>query len=208
VLNPRPRKERTTSPNAAGPGDAIRVPLTASRLPSETRTNQARRGSPFTLKVDATARDNQSTQDNEKHNASSGRPWVGPPTVVARSTSAFRVSIYHPIRQTSGALPSSACPGSGHNKGPASAGPEEEPFRRRLLCERRGFHNPLPTQAWKHRFVPFELMCVERPDPPICRRRKSLTPITLSEELFLSASDAAGVFVPSISPSRATPWST
>jgi hypothetical protein len=64
--------------------------------------NQARRGSPFTLKVDATARDNQSTQDNEKHNRGDyrppiiiGAPWVGPPTVVARSTSAFKVSMYH-----------------------------------------------------------------------------------------------------------------
>jgi hypothetical protein len=65
-------------------------------------TNRARRGSPFTLKVDATARDNQPTQDNEKHNRGDyrppiifGAPWAGPPTVVARSTSAFKVSIYH-----------------------------------------------------------------------------------------------------------------
>ena len=65
-------------------------------------TNRTKRGSPFTLKVDATARDNQSTQDNKKHNRGDyrppiifGVPWVGPPTVVARSTSAFKVSIYH-----------------------------------------------------------------------------------------------------------------
>jgi hypothetical protein len=52
--------------------------------------------------MDATARDNQSTQDNEKHNRGDyrppiifGEPWVGPSTVVARSTSAFKVSIYH-----------------------------------------------------------------------------------------------------------------
>jgi hypothetical protein len=62
-------------------------------------SSQAR--SPFTL-VDATARDSQSTQDNEKHDRGDyrppiifGTPWVGPPTVVARSTSAFKVSIYH-----------------------------------------------------------------------------------------------------------------
>jgi hypothetical protein len=65
-------------------------------------SNQARRGSPITLKLDATARDNQSTQDNEKHNRRDyrppiifGAPWIGPPTVVARSSSGFKVSIYH-----------------------------------------------------------------------------------------------------------------
>jgi hypothetical protein len=53
------------------------------------------------LKVDATAIDNQSTQDNE-HNRGEyrppiifGAPWLGPPTVVARSRPAFKVSIYH-----------------------------------------------------------------------------------------------------------------
>jgi hypothetical protein len=52
--------------------------------------------------VGATARYNQSTQDNEKHNRGDyrppiifGAPWVGPSTVVARSTSAFKVLIYH-----------------------------------------------------------------------------------------------------------------
>src|SRR6516225_3491769 len=66
------------------------------------RTHRARRGSPFPLKVDATARDNQSTQDNEKHNRRDyrpsiifGAPWVRPPAIVARSTSAFKVSTYH-----------------------------------------------------------------------------------------------------------------
>ncbi len=53
------------------------------------------------LEVDA-AIDDQSCQDNEKHNRGCerppvvfGAPWVGPPTVVARPTSAFKVSIYH-----------------------------------------------------------------------------------------------------------------
>ena len=55
----------------------------------------------FTLKVDATAIDDQSSQDNEKYSCGDrppiifGAPWVGPPTVVARPTSAFKVSIYH-----------------------------------------------------------------------------------------------------------------
>ena len=72
-------------------------------------TNHARRGSPITLKLDTTARDNQSTQDNEKYNRSDyrppiifGAPWVGPPTVVARFTSAFKVSIYHHKANVSG----------------------------------------------------------------------------------------------------------
>jgi hypothetical protein len=56
----------------------------------------------FTLKVDATAIDDQSSQDNEKHNCGGdrppivfGAPWVGPPTVVARPTSGFKVLINH-----------------------------------------------------------------------------------------------------------------
>jgi hypothetical protein len=54
------------------------------------------------LKVDATAVDNQRTQDNEKNNRGGyrppiifGAPWLGPPTVVVRSPPGFKVSIYH-----------------------------------------------------------------------------------------------------------------
>jgi hypothetical protein len=54
------------------------------------------------LKVDATAVDNQRTQDNEKNNRGGyrppiifGAPWLGPPTVVVRSPAGFKVSIYH-----------------------------------------------------------------------------------------------------------------
>jgi hypothetical protein len=66
------------------------------------------RGSPFTLKVDATARDNQSTQDNEKHNRGDyrtpiifGTPWVGPPTVVhirAKRLIAHKQNVLSPCR--------------------------------------------------------------------------------------------------------------
>jgi hypothetical protein len=71
-------------------------------FPTARGQAQARRGSRFTLKVDTTARDNQSAQDNEKHKRGDyrppiifGAPWVGPPTVAARSTSAFKISMYH-----------------------------------------------------------------------------------------------------------------
>jgi hypothetical protein len=56
----------------------------------------------FTLKGDATDIDDQSGHNNQKHNCGSDRPpiifgvpWVGPPTVVARPTARFKVSIYH-----------------------------------------------------------------------------------------------------------------
>jgi hypothetical protein len=103
--------------------------------------------------VDATARDKQSTQDNEKHNRGDyrppiifGAPWVGPPTVVARSTSAFKVSIYHRNKaNVSGALPVPRVPGLGHNKSPASAGPEDEEG----FYANGGIYNPLPSQTSK-----------------------------------------------------------
>ena len=54
------------------------------------------------LKVSAAAVDDESSQDNEKHNCGGDRPpvifaplWVGPPTIVARATSAFKVFVYH-----------------------------------------------------------------------------------------------------------------
>src|SRR6516164_1008313 len=54
------------------------------------------------LKVSATAVDDKSCQGNEKYNFSGDRPpvifaapWVGPPAVVARPTSAFKISMYH-----------------------------------------------------------------------------------------------------------------
>src|SRR6516225_9641957 len=54
------------------------------------------------LKVSTAAVDDESSQDNEKHNCGGDRPpvifappWVGPPTIVARATSAFKVFVYH-----------------------------------------------------------------------------------------------------------------
>ena len=54
------------------------------------------------LKVSATAVDDKSCQDNEKYKCGGDRPpvifaapWVGPPAVVARPTSAFKISMYH-----------------------------------------------------------------------------------------------------------------
>ena len=54
------------------------------------------------LKVSATAVDDESSQDNEKHNCGGDRPpvifappWVGPPTIVPRATSALKVLVYH-----------------------------------------------------------------------------------------------------------------
>src|SRR5262249_29457714 len=54
------------------------------------------------LKVSAAAIDDESSQDNEKQNCGGDRPpvifappWVGPPTIVARATSAFKVFVYH-----------------------------------------------------------------------------------------------------------------
>jgi len=51
--------------------------------------------------MDATARDNQSTQDNEKHDRGDyrppiifGTPWVGPPTVV--HIDAHRLIVHKP----------------------------------------------------------------------------------------------------------------
>jgi hypothetical protein len=127
------------------------------------RRKSGKRGSPFTLKVDATARDNQSTQDNEQHNRGDyrppiifGAPWVGPPTVVARSTSAFKVSIYHRKAKRLGLCRVPRVPDSGDDKGPASAGPEGEPFEEGLFFYANGgIHNPLLTQTWKQHFVPF-----------------------------------------------------
>jgi len=56
---------------------------------------------PRHLKLDR-AIDDQSSQDNEKHNRGCerapvvfGTPWVRPPTIVARPRSAFKVSICH-----------------------------------------------------------------------------------------------------------------
>jgi hypothetical protein len=54
------------------------------------------------LKVEPTARDDQSNQNNEKYNCGGdrpplifGAPRVGPPTVVARATSTVKVTICH-----------------------------------------------------------------------------------------------------------------
>jgi len=56
------------------------------------------------LKMSAAAVDNESCQDNEKHNCGGDRPpvifappWAGPPAVVAagRTTSIFKVWVYH-----------------------------------------------------------------------------------------------------------------
>jgi hypothetical protein len=62
------------------------------------------------LKVNPTAGDNQSTQDNEKHNGGDyrppiifGPPWLGPPTTVTKATSAFKC-IPSLIRPPAGAV--------------------------------------------------------------------------------------------------------
>jgi len=56
------------------------------------------------LKVSAAAVDDESSQDNEKHNCGGdwppvifAPPWVGPPAVVVakRTTSMFKVWVYH-----------------------------------------------------------------------------------------------------------------
>jgi hypothetical protein len=54
------------------------------------------------LKMSAATVDDESSQDNEKHNCSGDRPPVifappriGPPTIVTRATSAFKVFVYH-----------------------------------------------------------------------------------------------------------------
>src|SRR5499427_9293034 len=54
------------------------------------------------LKVSAAAVDDESSQDNEKHNCGGdwppvifAPPRVGPPTIVTRATSAFKVFVYH-----------------------------------------------------------------------------------------------------------------
>jgi hypothetical protein len=46
--------------------------------------------------------DDESSQDNEKHNCGGDRPpvifappWVGPPSIVTRATSAFKMFVYH-----------------------------------------------------------------------------------------------------------------
>ena len=69
----------------------------------DASTGAARRGPMHSdLKVSAAAIDDDSSQDNEKHNRGGDRPpvifappWIGPPTVVARATSAFKVFVYH-----------------------------------------------------------------------------------------------------------------
>jgi hypothetical protein len=76
-----------------------------------------------------------SNQNNEKYNCGCdrtplifGAPRVGPPTVVARATSTVKVTICHRKANVL-SFGSSVSPGSGRNKGPVEAGPEEEPFR-------------------------------------------------------------------------------
>ena len=61
-----------------------------------------RRTQPPDQRAAAAAVDDKSCQDNEKYNCSGDRPpvifaapWVGPPAVVARPTSAFKISMYH-----------------------------------------------------------------------------------------------------------------
>jgi hypothetical protein len=65
---------------------------------------QGRRPPPHSdLKVSAAAVDDESCQDNKKHNCGGDRPpvifaspWVGPPAVVAtRTASIFKVRVYH-----------------------------------------------------------------------------------------------------------------
>ena len=66
-------------------------------------TAAARRAPMYSgLKVSAAAVDDESSQDNEKHNCGGDRPpvifappWVGPPTTVTRATSVFKVFVYH-----------------------------------------------------------------------------------------------------------------
>ena len=115
--------------------------------------------------MDATARDNQSIQDNEKHNRGDyrppiifGAPWVGPSTVVARSTSAFKVLIYHLDKaNVSGLAEFRVFPARPATKAPlprgARGGVIQEAFMRTA-----GFITPLPTQAGKHHFVPVGLL--------------------------------------------------
>jgi hypothetical protein len=64
------------------------------------------------LKVSAAAVDDESSQDNQKHNCGGDRPpvifappWVGPPTIVARAISAFKVLVYHIMRRMRTRLP-------------------------------------------------------------------------------------------------------
>ena len=61
-----------------------------------------RRTQPPDQRAAAAAVDDKSCQDNEEYNCSGDRPpvifaatWVGPPAVVARPTSAFKISMYH-----------------------------------------------------------------------------------------------------------------
>src|SRR5215469_503492 len=92
-------------------------------------------------------------------------PILSRRTNRARSTSAFKVSIYHLDRaNVSGFSEFRVSPARATTKAPLPRG------QRRNHSEgfyaNGGIHNPLPIQTWKHHFVPFGFMCVKRPDPP------------------------------------------
>src|SRR5262245_22997369 len=86
---------------AAGPPRGLRLTGATRRAPMHSD-----------LKVSAAAVDDKSCQDNEKYNCSGDRPpvifaapWVGPPTIVARAISAFKVLVYHIMRRMRIRLP-------------------------------------------------------------------------------------------------------
>jgi len=131
--------------------------------------------------MDATARDNQSTQDNEKHNRGDyrppiifGAPWVGPPTVVARFTSAFKVSIYHLDKaNVTGFAEFRVSPARATTKAPLPRGARGRIIQERLLNANGRIHGPLLLKLESTILFPLDY-CVKRPDLPSLRRRAGL----------------------------------